>query len=159
MRDACTPHGHAIELFSTDSISSNDFVFSLVFLRPSRCAHLLPACYVTVDYAAKRRAEDATLSTHRQPSPQRSVEIDCPNWDPKNPIKDRASRRRRYGERQRFPKRLSLPGGLLSHAVHSLTIAALACQSPARTKRENRTQLISFLVNLPPPNERNSPER
>jgi len=30
-----------------------------------------------------------------------------PNSDPKNPVKDRASRRRRYDDRQRFPKRLS----------------------------------------------------
>ena len=49
--------------------------------------------------------------------------------------------------------------GLLSHAVHSLTSAALACTSAARTKRENRSQLISFEVMLTPSNERNSPER
>src|ERR1700745_1940595 len=53
----------------------------------------------------------------------------------------------------------SLPGGLLSHAVHSITSAVLACASAARTKRENRSQLMSYEVMLPPWNEWNSPER
>lgn len=44
-------------------------------------------------------------------------------------------------------------------AVHSLTSATLPCTSAARTKRENRSQLISFEVMLPPSNEWNSPER
>jgi len=46
-----------------------------------------------------------------------------------------------------------------AHAVHSLASAALACTSAARTKRETRSQLISFEVMLPPSNELNSPER